>query len=262
MSGFTIPTTSSYARDFLVDVAEGIVPGHAYGTIFGGTTMATASTAYVVMPSAITTSRLSSAQTCTIESSSGNDTLTGTGARKVQLIGITTNGNEVSEIINLNGTTKVDTINPYSIIHRVVVLSAGSGKVNAGNLSVKDKATGTSVIAYVELGRSITTQAFYQVPAGKTLYMRQVLMEADTISGGSPTVTWKLWFYSNTLGTGESKVEGYRVRQSVTESGNYTTRNHFIVSTATAGTYIEMEATSDKNSTVVRGSFQFILVDN
>lgn len=260
MSGFQIPTIST-PKDFLTEVADFRLSGYTYGVKFGERTLPSASTAYLVHPPSITTPRLSVAQTCTVSSSSSADTFTGTGARQVEVAGITTDGTEVTEIVNLNGTSNVDTTNPYSIIHRVVVLSAGSGKVNAGNISVKDKATGTSVIGFVEIGRSITDQCFYQVPAGKNLTIRKVRVTADTISGGNPTVTWRLWFYSNTLGNGESKVEGYKFIHSVQETGNTIEVDGFIVSRATPGTYIELEAISDKNNTVVRGSFHFILVD-
>ena len=73
----------------------------------------------------------------TVSSSSANDTNTnGTGARTVLIRGINNNGDEVTEIVALNGQTAVNTTKTYSFIQQVVTLTAGSGKANAGVIYV------------------------------------------------------------------------------------------------------------------------------
>src|SRR5210317_2657610 len=77
-----------------------------------------------------------SASTTTVSSSNANDTSAGTGARTVQIVGLDGDYNEISETIILNGQTAVTTTNSFLRVNRGVVLTAGSGGVNAGIIYV------------------------------------------------------------------------------------------------------------------------------
>jgi hypothetical protein len=103
-----------------------------------------------------------------IVSGSANDAAAGTGARTVVIQGLDINYAEVSQTITLNGTTAVAI--PISLfrINAALIASAGTGKVNAGELTIRDAGAGTTR-AIIPLGYGITKQSIFTVPAGFTL---------------------------------------------------------------------------------------------
>jgi hypothetical protein len=107
-----------------------------------------------------------------IVSSSVNDTAAGTGARTVTIIGLNGSYAVTTETVTLNGTTNVTTANSYTIIYRMYVVTAGSGGTNAGNITATAQ-TDATVTAQISIGVAQTLMAIYQVPAGKTAYLRR-----------------------------------------------------------------------------------------
>ena len=111
-----------------------------------------------------------------VSSESANDTLAGTGARKVTIYGLDANYVDVSETVELAGQTRVSTTQTFLRIFRANVTEVGSGGMNEGNIWVYDD-TETSVISGVPqtdalkeglilAGAGQTQKAFYTVPAG------------------------------------------------------------------------------------------------
>jgi len=130
-----------------------------------------------------------SATTMTVSSSDANDTSAGTGARTIQISGLDGDYNEISETIILNGQTPVTTSNSYLRMNRAIVLTAGSGGVNAGIIYVGTGTVTSGVPAnkYTTIngdGTNQTLQAFWTVPAGYTAYVYQT-----NISTGSSSAT-------------------------------------------------------------------------
>jgi hypothetical protein len=130
-----------------------------------------------------------SATTMTVSSSDANDTSAGTGARTIQISGLDGDYNEISETIILNGQTPVTTSNSYLRMNRAIVLTAGSGGVNAGIIYVGTGTvtSGVPVNKYTTIngdGTNQTLQAFWTVPAGYTAYIYQT-----NISTGSSSAT-------------------------------------------------------------------------
>lgn len=108
------------------------------------------------------------AQVHEVVSSSANDTSAGTGARTVLVRGLTSwSSAEVSEVVTMNGTTAVDTVNSYVFINDATVITSGSQNVNDGRISVTAKTDATlqgSIKALV----SRTENAFYAFPSTQT----------------------------------------------------------------------------------------------
>ena len=130
-----------------------------------------------------------SATTMTVSSSDANDTSAGTGARTIQIAGLDASYNEVSETITMNGQTPVTTSNSYLRMNRAIVLTAGSGGVNAGIIYVGTGTVTSGVPANVYttingFGLNQSLQAFWTVPAGYTAYIYQ-----SNISTGTSTQT-------------------------------------------------------------------------
>jgi hypothetical protein len=118
---------------------------------------------------------LSAATVIKISSGSADDAAAGTGARTIRISGLDGSYNEISETVILNGQTAVNTVNSYLRVSSLIVLTAGSGGVNAGILYA---GTGTvtsgvpqNVFAQIEVGYCKSAMALWTVPAGYTAYV-------------------------------------------------------------------------------------------
>lgn len=119
-----------------------------------------------------------------VVSSSANDAAAGTGARTLLILGLDVNYVPVSQTITLNGITPVAIPSNLFRINSAVIASAGSGKVNAGDLTIRD-AGGGATRAIVPIGYGITRQSVYTVPAGFTLQVISFLIGFNETAGGN-----------------------------------------------------------------------------
>ena len=122
-------------------------------------------------------SYLASASVLKVSSSSTADTSAGTGARTVEIDGLDTNYDEISETVTLNGQTAVNTTNEYLRINRMVIKSAGTGGQNAGVIYAGTGTVTTGVpankYATIAIGDNQTVMALWTVPRGYTAYLLQ-----------------------------------------------------------------------------------------
>lgn len=108
-----------------------------------------------------------------IKSASANDAAAGTGARTVKITYYTLNATTgaiagpFTEVLTLNGTTAVPTVaTNIALIERIEVVTAGSGGVAAGNISLYSAADGTgTVIAILASGGVRTYLGHHYVPS-------------------------------------------------------------------------------------------------
>jgi hypothetical protein len=113
------------------------------------------------------------ARTHALVSTQAADAAAGTGANTVRVQGLKTwSSAETAEVVTLNGTTPVNTANSYVIIHRMKLLTWGSGGTNAGVITAT-AATDSTITAMILAGEGQTQMAIYGVPSGKSLYMSQ-----------------------------------------------------------------------------------------
>lgn len=103
-----------------------------------------------------------------ISSNDPVDTLAGTGARTVYLEGLDENWNMVNEIVEMDGTTNVQTTNKFIRIFRMAVTTAGSGEEAAGTITAK---IGAITHAQIINGNNQSLMGLYTVPAGYTAYL-------------------------------------------------------------------------------------------
>lgn len=158
-------------RDFLTEVTLGNIPGaskfstNGYNSglsVSAQTTIWTLGTNYYWLPSA---------QILKVSSTSVNDTAAGTGARLVQITGLTGTGwLEESEVVSMNGTTPVSTTKSYRRIWQALVLDCGSGGTNAGQIYVRDNAD-TNAVAHIDVGDGFSNMGTWSVPGNKTAYI-------------------------------------------------------------------------------------------
>ena len=164
-------TQHGRSEPFDLQVSRGQVPYHSAQNIFGyGTTPASAGIFRTVWENMGTTEYVfpSSALTMQLVSTAAGDTAS------ITIVGLDANYAVISEILVLNGTTNVPTVNQYFRINSIFV-SAGSstnptGVVSLSNSGVVYAQINTGVFngTTSSLGRS--QMAVYTVPAGYTFY--------------------------------------------------------------------------------------------
>ena len=175
-----------------------------------------------------------------VASTDAADTSAGTGARTFLITGLDASNNVQTPIVTMNGTTEVNLPGTWNAINGVVMLSAGSGGINAGNVWVGAQGTFTSgkpstgnqynVVRAAAGGVSET--AAYRVPANCTLYQRHVYLDGE----GNKDIEFKF--------NGQTTLGGpVLVLYRATISGNLNDFNaDLAVPGAEAGTTIEMTA--------------------
>jgi hypothetical protein len=169
-------------RNFLVDVAAGLIPGYSHVNKFGHNAAAAAGHdvwdgggLYAFYPT--------TAQSCTIVSTSPNDTSAGTGVRTVKIFGLDSNWEEQDETVTMNGTTPVALVNTYLRIFRAYSVTAGSNGINIGVVSITG---GGNTAAQIAAGEGQTQQAIYTVPANKTaLLLKYYVGVSDSDKNGN-----------------------------------------------------------------------------
>lgn len=124
-----------------------------------------------------------------IVSDSVNDAAAGTGARTVVVNGLDTLWAERAISVTLNGTTPVALSVPLYRINSALITSAGSGKVNAGALTVRDAGAGTTR-AIIPVGYGITRQSQFTVPKGSTLQILSQFFGFNRTSASSRFATF------------------------------------------------------------------------
>lgn len=186
-------TISSITRQgafepFGLQVSRGQIQGHSNVLIFGYNADVDTSEESV-WPAGGTVPHPTVASVLKISSSDANDTAAGTGARTVFIEGVDGSYNVVSDTVELDGQTAVNTINEYLYVNRFFVLTAGSGGQNAGdiNAGTGTVTSGVPAVLYdlIATGYNNRTSGHYCVPAGYTGYMVEGLLSAGQASGST-----------------------------------------------------------------------------
>ena len=159
----------------------------------------------------------SSAVTMTIASSSTSDVPSGSGAAAIQINGLDANFNMISEILALNGTTNVTTVNKYLRINGMSVSAAGATSttgLNAGNITCKNSGT-----LYAQISANIgqSQAAIFTVPNNYVLLVSGV--SASTNIHYSSTIDYIYSEYNKQNLTSTINLNGY---QTVFSAGTTT----------------------------------------
>lgn len=191
-----------------------------------------------------------------IVSSSVNDTSAGTGARTLSIRGISS-GNITIETITLNGTTPVNTVNSYSIIDYMYILTAGPGETNSGIITAT-AAVDATVTAQINVnGTNQTQMAITQVPNGYKYYISDWDCE---MYQATATSTADIYFQTKSPGG----VWLTRRISYLSNSGNSSKEDIFKPQIQILeGSYVKIRCESvSSNNTKVEGYFNGILVQN
>jgi hypothetical protein len=136
------------------------------------------------------------AETVDFVSTSANDTSGGTGLNSIVIYGIDENRASIIEVLTLNGTTPVTTVNTYFGINRVAPFLCGTNKANVGTIDGSQTTSGI-ILAEMPIGETVTQQAIFYVQTGYTFLTSNLHINIVKLSGGGqPTVTIRGWVYS------------------------------------------------------------------
>jgi hypothetical protein len=180
-SGGGPDVTNAADLHFPLQVAMGNIPGMAPVGKYGQSTNVDSGVVTDIWDGANATDTLTiwvaptTARIHNIASTSTSDiAVTGVGARTIRIYGLTSwSTAEVSEDINMNGTTNVPTVNSYVIIHRMKVLTKGATDVNVGKITATAVTDGT-VTAQINASEGQTQMAIYGWPSIQDAYITQV----------------------------------------------------------------------------------------
>lgn len=192
----TISFSGKAPRDFLLDVGLGRIPGHVRVTASGvNPDVDTATTPEDIWFAGGVYPFPTAATTLEVLSASANDAAAGTGMRQMQVIGLDADYNEISEVVTMNGVTPVALANSYLRLNRAQIVSAGSGRVNAGTVTIRETGGGQTR-GSMRAGYGIMRQAIYTVPAGYSLAVCATTMSILRNTGGAYDATFVEFFQS------------------------------------------------------------------
>lgn len=97
--------------------------------------------------------------------------------------------------MTLNGVTPVAIPTSLFRINSALIMSAGSGKTNAGDITIRDAGGGTTR-AIIPAGYGITRQAVFTVPAAHTLSINSTLFAITKAGGVDKNVTFTNYIQS------------------------------------------------------------------
>lgn len=109
----------------------------------------------------------SSAAQISVVSTSANDTLAGTGARQVVVIGLDASHNPLVEIIDMDGVSQNSSASSFFRVSSFSVFTHGSLNSNAGDIEVLH---GANSVAFMVAGEGQSRECVGTVPAGKTWF--------------------------------------------------------------------------------------------
>ena len=163
------------------------------GFVFGQKN--TASTSTTLVYSTAYTAPTSNAQR-SIKSASANDAAAGTGARTVRITYLSFSGTDLvgpfTEIVTLNGTTAVNTINTdIGVIEKLEVLTAGSTQAAAGVITLySTTGGGGSAVWSIAAGATDTESCHHYVASGKTCFIKSISFCTSGTVAGNGAIFW------------------------------------------------------------------------
>lgn len=223
---------------------------------FGKTDGLAANTTEDVWTAGGTKTIFTAAEIINISSASANDDVGGTGATTLLVGGLDGDYNLQQEIVLMDGTTTVSTVNTYREVNRVRVIGAGSGRTNAGAISLVG-ATTAAAHATIPAGVGITQQSHFTIPAGYTCFTVGINLTCYRSSGGSGTKSAEIeqMVYVPSIGVQYSTLT-YGVSSA---GGAYQSQNQ-ILSQTPEKTTLWFRATAETNGTEVSTNATYILV--
>lgn len=201
---------------------------------------------------------LASPSTLSIVSTSINDTVAGSGARRILIEGVDVNRNFQAETLILTGIIPAVTATSWLGINNMCVVDAGSGQTNAGDINVTAVSNG-SVQSSIPSGVSSNEQLVFFSLAEHKILIDWISLNTTKIVGGTlPRVTVKLLVLDTVLNVIE-EIFTHTIDTEVENSIQFKPSQPFVIQEKSV---VWMTATTDKNNTVVAGRISGVQVKN
>jgi len=178
---------------FDLQVARSQIYGHQQVNIFGYQS-AVGNTKIPVWENATVYTYITNASTLTLVSTSASDDT----VAKVLISGLDSNFNQISESLQMNGTTGVTTLNSYYRVNSLVLTSAGTGQTtNVGTITLKQS---SNIVAQINAGIGKSQSTVYTVPAGYSFYLDLAEVNSSNSYTSSNIVTYSVQAINNLTG--------------------------------------------------------------
>lgn len=139
-----------------------------------------------------------------ISSSAAADGVAGTGVQEIFIQGVNTlSDNITSELLTMNGTTPVSTVNQYTHIHRMTATAWGSGLQAAGNISAVAQVDATTT-ALLIAGRNNTLTGVFQIPRNNNQLITNVTFSISRSGGATAGAEFRFIIFKQGEGFVES----------------------------------------------------------
>ena len=252
-TGSTTPLSAEI--DFYLAVAKGDFTGYSNVSKFGYNPTVGSGNYESIWEGSNAYPWMSTDDQLEVLSSDTDDTSAGTGARTVELQGLDSSWNVLTETVTMNGTSAVTTTGSFLRIFRARVVTAGSSGRNEGTITIRDQDTSTTralITNGATDGNGQTLMAVYTIPAGKTGY----IININISSKKDQEQTYRLMARDNTVANA-----AWNVKEFMTDRGGFSDFTKRGINKYTEKTDLDLQAISSATSSVA-GGFELILIDN
>lgn len=242
--------------DFYFDVATGDIRGHSPVNKFGGNPDVDSAAVEDIWDGGGTWNEPSVSQVYTFTSTSAADASDGAGARTMEIFGLDAVGILQNETILLSGTVVVTAANPYSMIHRMIVRTAGITAENVGIITANANTDGT-VTAQINATNNQTLMAVYKIPADSDGCLINFYASLLKATGATATV--------NIIVKAKPVGEVYQIKHKlgIIKDGTSEVEHQFFVPNCFEPlTIIKMAADSNVDNVDTSGGFGMVLHPN
>ena len=251
-TGATSP--SSAEIDFYLSVAKGDFTGYSNVSKFGINSTVGSGGFESIWEGSNAYPWPTAAATLSVVSASANDASGGTGARTVEIQGLDSSWNLLTETITMNGLTPVVTTGSFLRVFRARVVTAGSSETNEGTITMNHTTSGDLLaqISFNTIGQGQTLMALYTIPAGKTGF----IININFSSAKDSEHTFRLMTRDNTV-----TDAAWNAKEYASARGGFNNWRKFAINKVTEKTDIDFQAIAN-NASACNGGFELILIDN
>ena len=173
-----------------------------------------------------------------------NDTLGGNGTRTLLLEGLDINYKPISDTINMNGTSTVETNIPFWRLNRATSIKSGSFGTNVGTITITRVIDPAATWMIVSPNLGISKNSQFTTPRGMTAWFMGAKISSTKTGGGqNPIVNFKF----RTRDVNGSWVQRFHEKLD-TSVANQLTVDELVQEPIGEGTDTLWEVTSDQNN--------------
>jgi hypothetical protein len=245
-------TPSSAEIDFYLAVSKGDFTGYSNVSKFGVNSTVGSGGFESIWEGSNAYPWPTTAATLSVVSASANDASGGTGARTVEIQGLDSSWNLLTETITMNGTTPVVTTGSFLRVFRARVVTAGSLQSNAAQITMSSGGTTLAYITYDTIGMGQTLMAVYTIPNGKTGY----IINLNVSSSKDSEHRFRFMTRDNAV-----TDAAWNVKEYMSARGGFSSWRKYAINKVTEKTDIDLQVISNSTS-AASGGFELILIDN